>query len=90
MKFILCENGNEIVNSAFIKKIYTLQTDEDIKNPRTVHIEAELVDYSDSSYKDESFFATLATFDSYDEEKNYKAARAYLKDLVAKLNGGEA
>ena len=88
MKFILCESGNEVVNSAFIKKIYTVQNEEHIGNPNYVYVEAELIDYSDSEYKDESFFVTLATFDSKNEDKNYKAARTYLAELVDKLNGG--
>ena len=90
MKFIPCDSGNEIVNSAFIKKIYTIQNDEHIGNPAYVYVEAELVDYSDSAYKDESSFATLATFDSDNEDENYRAARAYIAELAGKLNGGDA
>ena len=88
MKFILAQSGNEIVNSAFIKKIYAFQNDEHISNPNYVYVEAELVDYSDSTYKDESSFATLASFESDSEEENYKAAKKYLAELTEQLNGG--
>jgi len=88
MKFILSESGNEIVNSAFVKKIYAVQNDEDIGNPRHVYIEAELVEYSDETFKDEASFATLATFDDDNEDENFRAAKKYLAELVDQLNGG--
>ena len=46
MKFILSESGDEVINIDFVKKIYAVQNDEHIGDPKIVYIEAELVDDS--------------------------------------------
>lgn len=88
MKFILSESGDEVINIDFVKKIYAVQNDEHIGDPKIVYIEAELVGDSKEPYKDAGLFVTLATFDGDIEEENYKAAQAYLAELADELNGG--
>ncbi|MBQ4403078.1 MAG: hypothetical protein II857_01580 [Selenomonadaceae bacterium] len=75
MKFILTENGNEAVSLAFVK---------DFAIERVVyqdcdgsHVIAELDDDDD---------ATIKIFESEDADGNFSAAKAYIAELVGKLN----
>lgn len=79
MKFILSENGNEAVNLAFVKDFAIERVVYQDGSATESHVIAELDDDDD---------VTIKIFDSGDEEENFSAAKAYLADLVDKLNGG--
>ena len=81
MKFILDQKGSNAINAAFIKRISLSierfvcgENDEKYE----VFVTAELEDDS----------ILLCKFDSKDKDKNISAAKAYLAELVADLNGG--
>ncbi len=81
MKFILNQKGSKAINAAFIKRI-SLSVERIVCGENDeryeVFVTAELEDDS----------IVLKKFDSKDEDKNISAAKAYLADLVAELNGG--
>ena len=81
MKFILNQKGSKAVNAAFIKRI-SLSVERTICGENDewyeVFVTAELEDDS----------VLLRKFDSKDKDKNISAAKAYLAELVADLNGG--
>ena len=88
MKFILNDNNNEIINVAFVKKFYAFQDCGRHGHTKTFYVDAELIDNSITPYKEAGLFVTIATFDSGTAEENHNAAKAYLAELVDKLNGG--
>ena len=82
-KFILNEEGNHAVKAELIEEIY-LDPEEFVESlgrrddSFTVEVALSGADYS----------ITMAKFESKNAEKNYQAAKAYLAELVEKLNGG--
>ena len=90
MKFIISKDGTMTVNSAFVRTMYLEEDSASYNDNHTVvRVKAELnhdlnkpnPDYSDS-------VITLATFDSGKISEDYKAAQAYLAELIAEVNGG--
>ena len=90
MKFIISKDGTMTVNSAFVRTMYLEEDTASYNDNHTVvRVKAELnhdlnkpkTDYSD-------FIITLATFDSGKLSEDYKAAQAYLAELIAEVNGG--
>lgn len=84
MSFILSKDGDYAVKSERIEEIYIDPEETGVlfaKRVECVTVEVALMG-SDSSI-------TMARFDSDDTDANYKAARAYMAELVEKLNGGD-
>lgn len=80
MKFILSENGNEVINLAFVKDFAVERVVYQDGGTTESHVIAELDDNSD---------VTIKIFDSGNAEENFSAAKAYLAELVEELNGVE-
>lgn len=79
MKFILSESGNELINLAFVKDFAIERVVYEDGDGAESHVIAELDDDSD---------ITIKIFDSADADGNFSAAKAYLAELAAELNGG--
>ena len=88
MKFIFSQDGTIIVNSELLRKVYVEEGYYDTDH-KLVHVEATIrndANDPESHFRDET--VTLATFDTGAKEANFAAAKAYLKKLLAELNGG--
>ena len=90
MKFIISQDNTIIVNSAFVRTIYIEIESASFKDSHTVvRIKAEFNnDSCETKTEYSNSVITLATFDNGNIETDYKAAQAYLAELVAELNGG--
>ncbi len=81
MKFILNDKGSKAINAAFIKRI-SLSVERIVCGENDERYEV----FVTAELEDDSIL--LKKFDSRDKDKNISAAKAYLADLVADLNGG--
>ena len=87
MKFIISKDSTIAVNSAFVKTIYIEDDNASYKDNHTViRVIAELNRDLNEDYP--NYVVNLATFDGGDLKKDYGAAKAYLSELIEKLNGG--
>ena len=90
MKFIISKDGTMTINSAVVRTLYLEEDNASYSDNHTVvRVIAELnKDLSESKIDYSDCVVTLATFDSGNLTEDYKAAQAYLTELVADLNGG--
>lgn len=87
MKFIISKDSTIAINSAFVKTIYIEEDNASYEDNHTViRVTAELNKASSEDYP--NCVVNLATFDGGDLKEEYDAAKAYLSELVDKLNGG--
>ncbi|MBR3051967.1 MAG: hypothetical protein IKN16_03050 [Selenomonadaceae bacterium] len=80
MKFILTENGNEAVSLAFVKDFAIERVVYRDDGTTESHVIAELDDDDD---------VTIKIFNSADTDGNFSTAKAYIAQLVEKLNVDE-
>ena len=81
MMFFLSKDGTTALNSSFVEEFFI---DWSYGVVATVYAKT-----SKSSYEDGSTDAVwLATFNTGDGKKNFRAAKKYLAKLVEMLNGG--
>lgn len=90
MKFIISKDGTITINSAFVRTIYFEEDSASYNDSHTVvRVIAELNKDSLEPKTDyPNGIINLATFNSGNLTDDYKAAQAYLAELVADLNGG--
>lgn len=89
MKFLISEDGKTAINTAFIKEIILYeQTLYGLTNsnytPRCYQVKAV------KEYEINDAGIVLKTFNFGDIDEDRNTAKAYLAELVASLNGGEA
>ena len=80
MKFIMDIEREEAINVASVKRLYADQVNSD--DSHVAYVMAQLFDEKDDIY--------LKEFYSGDKDENFAAAKKYLAELVASLNGGQS
>ena len=84
-KFLLGKDGNSIINVEHVQAVYLNEYSEPDENGRYVftgsfNVFARIRDREEDIH--------LATFDGDDADENFRAAQAYLAELIVELNGG--
>lgn len=90
MKFIISKDGTMTVNSAYVRTMYLEEDNASYRDNHTVvRVKAELNhDLNKPNHDYSDYVITLATFDSGNLTEDYKAAQAYLAEVVVEINGG--
>ena len=85
MKFILGKDGKSIVNAEQVQAVYIYEDSEQDEHGYFVPNGAFSVNVMICGQESR---ISLATFDGKDADENLTAAKKYLAELVAELNGG--